>query len=227
MRCRFSLQAIGSCIQRGVDLKKSFGKLPSGTLGGDKKYEELAASLLARSSIHISILPLNKSDGIWAPRSGRDILQYANMDFLMTSASNTTRRQLVFESNVAAIERDHINQLNRYMSDQLGRFGGASDPPFAESDNGRILWTYEGQRRCILVVTDQDLASMVTAYESKQRQPIEVLKKVYWTLSGDSLVTSRNTITVAQVKRCDQSIAQLNAGAGTGTFAKKAPETHR
>jgi hypothetical protein len=38
-------------------------------------------------------------------------------------------------------------------------------------------------------------------------------------------VTSRNTITVAQVKRCDQSIAQLNALAQElGILAKKAPD---
>ena len=43
--------------------------------------------------------------------------------------------------------------------------------------NTVALWS--GQRRCIICFTDEDLAPMVEVFESKQRQPIEVLKKRY------------------------------------------------
>jgi len=39
------------------------------------------------------------------------------------------------------------------------------------------LWS--GQRRAIIVLTDDDLETMVTVFESKQRAPIEVLNRVY------------------------------------------------
>ena len=35
------------------------------------------------------------------------------------------------------------------------------------------------QRRCILVLNDEDIALMVGIFENKQRLPIEVIKKCY------------------------------------------------
>jgi hypothetical protein len=161
----------------------ALGKLPSGTLGGaDKKYEELAASLLASvlyPYLDFAAEQVRTDSGAQI----RDVIFYntRTWDFLEDLREQYDSRQLVFElKNVAAIERDHINQLNRYMSDQFGRFGvlvTRHSPSPAMVKNLVDLWA--GQRRCILVVTDQDLASMVTVYETKQRQPIEVLKKVY------------------------------------------------
>src|SRR3712207_8172222 len=45
-------------------------------------------------------------------------------DFLREIHEDYGNRQLVFElKNVRAIEREHINQLNRYLSTGLGKFG--------------------------------------------------------------------------------------------------------
>jgi len=39
------------------------------------------------------------------------------------------------------------------------------------------LWA--GQRKCIIALTDEDISMMVLIFESKQRSPIEVIKKKY------------------------------------------------
>lgn len=39
------------------------------------------------------------------------------------------------------------------------------------------LWS--AQRKCIIALTDSDMKLMVDVYESKQRTPVEVLKKKY------------------------------------------------
>jgi hypothetical protein len=90
-------------------------------------------------------------------------------------------RQLVFElKNVREIEREHVNQLNRYLSDEFGRFGvliTRNPMPKHILKNTIDLWS--GQRRCIIALTDADLEMMVTVFESRQRLPIEVLKRAY------------------------------------------------
>ena len=42
-----------------------------------------------------------------------------------------------------------------------------------------IIDLWAGQRRCIIVLTDEDVDMMVNLFESKQRLPIEVLKMKY------------------------------------------------
>jgi hypothetical protein len=82
--------------------------------------------------------------------------------------------------NVAKIERDHINQLNRYLQNGIGNFGvflTRHPMPKAMFENTVDLWS--SQRKCIIAITDDDLRLMVDVYESKQRAPIEVLKKKY------------------------------------------------
>lgn len=90
-------------------------------------------------------------------------------------------KQIVIElKNVHAIEREHINQLNRYMSDQFGRFGilfTRNRPSKQMIQNTIDLWS--GQRRCILIMDDSDLEMMRSCNENKQRLPIEVIKKKY------------------------------------------------
>ena len=39
------------------------------------------------------------------------------------------------------------------------------------------LWA--GQRKCIIALTDEDLSMMTELFESKQRNPIDVIKKKY------------------------------------------------
>ncbi|HEY9773595.1 MAG TPA: hypothetical protein V6C81_07275 [Planktothrix sp.] len=113
----------------------------------------------------------------------RDIIFYNNRshEFLEEIFDQYGSRQIVMElKNVKSVERDHINQLNRYMADDLGRFGvliTRNELNSARRQNTVDLWS--GQRRCIITLTDADLAQMVELFESKQRLPIDVLKKKY------------------------------------------------
>ena len=44
-------------------------------------------------------------------------------------------------------------------------------------DNTISLWS--GQRKCILILDDEDLKMMCQLYESKQRNPIDVINKKF------------------------------------------------
>ena len=82
--------------------------------------------------------------------------------------------------NVKEVKREHINQLNRYMSESFGKFGiifTRNRPSKQIFQNTIDLWS--GQRRCILIMDDMDLEQMRSCNENKQRLPIEVLKKKY------------------------------------------------
>jgi len=83
--------------------------------------------------------------------------------------------------NVNELRSEHINQLNRYMTDdQLGRFGIVLTrrTPLPKVFRNTIdLWA--GQRRCVLILDDNDIELIVTLFESKQRDPVDVLKKKY------------------------------------------------
>jgi hypothetical protein len=89
----------------------------------------------------------------------------------------------VFEvKNVATLQREHVNQINRYLSDEFGRFGVlVTRRPAPKPLHRNLIDLWSGQRRCIIVLTDEDLELMVTLFESKQRIPIEVLKRSYLT----------------------------------------------
>jgi hypothetical protein len=66
------------------------------------------------------------------------------------------------------------------MTDQFGRFGIVLTrrmPKPKVFRNTVDLWS--GQRRGILILDDVDIELIVTLYESKQRDPIDVLKKKY------------------------------------------------
>jgi len=82
--------------------------------------------------------------------------------------------------NVREIERDHINQLNRYLSDNFGRFGillTRNPLKAAMMRNTTQLWS--GQRKCIVAITDDDLELMVNLFDGRQRDPIDVMNKKY------------------------------------------------
>ena len=102
-------------------------------------------------------------------------------DFLAEIYQTYDCKQIVFElKNVKDIEREHINQLNRYMSDSFGRFGiifTRNKPSKQMFQNTVDLWS--GQRRCILIMDDSDLELMCSCNKNQQRQPIEVIKKKY------------------------------------------------
>lgn len=164
-------------------------ELPSGkTDNADKKYEKAVIQLLA-SLLYPDLDFADEQSRTVSGTQIRDLIFYNNKsDGFLEELWNTYKsRQLVFElKNVAAIERDHINQLNRYLSPSFGKFGvlvTRHQLPNQMYRNTIDLWS--GQRTCIIALTDEDLEMMVDVYESKQRKPIEVLKKKYIEFTRD------------------------------------------
>jgi hypothetical protein len=175
----FTQIPILSATRKLVQIKK----LPTGKdQNADKRYEDSCVALLA------SLLYPNLDFAAEQSRTDsgviiRDLIFHNNRShlFLQELFDEYGSRQIIIElKNVAAVEREHINQLNRYMADDLGRFGvlvTRYELPRSRRKNTIDLWS--GQRRCIITLNDEDLAQMVQLYESKQRDPIDVLKKKY------------------------------------------------
>jgi hypothetical protein len=158
-------------------------KLPTGkNENADKRYEECVGQLLASllyPQLDFAAEQSRTDSGVLI----RDLIFYNNrsLDFLKDIFDHYGSRQLVFElKNVREIEREHVNQLNRYLNNEFGMFGvlvTRNALPKNIFKNTIDLWS--GQRRCIIALTDSDLETMVTVFESKQRLPIEVLKRAY------------------------------------------------
>jgi hypothetical protein len=157
-------------------------KVPTGReAGADKRYEALAYDLLA------SLLypELEFADNQVRTVSGahiRDIIFYndGKNEFLADIRHRFSARQVVFElKNVKALDGEHINQLYRYLSEELGTFGvlvTRNPPPRAVRQNAIDL--HSSKRAVILALEDRDLQLMVNLLESGRR-PIEALKKKY------------------------------------------------
>lgn len=162
---------------------KEIINLPSGKIdNADKHFEDGVAQLLA--SLFYPHLDFAAEQS--RTDSGaliRDLIFYNNrsFDFLCDILNSYGSRQLVFEiKNVKEIEREHVNQLNRYLNEELGRFGVlVTRNPLPKSVKKNLIDLWSGQRRCIIALTDADLETMVTVFESRQRLPIEVLKRSY------------------------------------------------
>ena len=158
-------------------------KLPTGTDDkADRKYEDAVAQLLASMLYpHLDFAATqSRSEG---GTTIRDLVFYNNrsVDFLREILDDYRSRQLVMEmKNVRAVQREHINQLNRYLTDEFGAFGVlVTRTPFSKAIFRNTVDLWSGQRRCIIGLTDDDLEFMVEVFDSKQRDPIEVLKKKY------------------------------------------------
>ena len=158
-------------------------KLPTGNQDAvDKKYEDAAAQLLA-SLLYPQLDFADTQSRTDSGSSIRDLIFYntRSNEFLSDIAKDYDCRQLVIEmKNVRQVEREHIAQLNRYLANEFGRFRvllTRNPLPKAMRQSTIDLWS--GQRRCIITLTDADLELMVEVYESKQRLPIEVLKRSY------------------------------------------------
>jgi hypothetical protein len=162
---------------------KAIRRLPAGKdNNADKDYETHTCALLA--SLLYPELDFAQSQS--RTDSGtliRDLIFYNNTshEFLRQILDSFGSRQLVFElKNVGTVEREHINQLNRYLNDTFGRFGvivTRRPPPRNIFQNTIDLWA--GQRRCILILDEDDLTLMCQLYANKQRAPIDVLKRKY------------------------------------------------
>ena len=158
-------------------------KLPTGKTGAaDRKYEDTLCPLLA-SLLYPHLDFAQEQSRTDSGLLIRDLIFYNNRsyDFLKDIYDEYECRQIVVElKNVAKLEREHVNQLNRYLSGQFGRFGilfTRKDPPRNIFQNTIDLWS--GQRRCILMMTDDDLSLMCELYESRNRNPIDVIKRKY------------------------------------------------
>ena len=158
-------------------------KLPTGKNdNADRKYEDAVGALLASlfyPELDFAAEQVRTDSGVLI----RDLVFYnsRSVEFLADIHGQYGSRQLVLElKNVRELERDHVNQLNRYLNDEFGRFGvfvTRNDPPPKIRKSLVDLWA--GQRRSIIVLTDADLELMVSVFDSKQRLPIEVLKRAY------------------------------------------------
>jgi len=157
--------------------------LPTGkTDNADKKYEkhieQLMASLLY-PALDFATEQSRTEEGVLI----RDLIFYntRSNSFLQDIFNEYETTQLVMElKNVEEIKGQHINQLNRYLSNSFGKFGvlvTRNELPKAMRKNTVDLWS--GQRKCIITVTDTDLSQMVDLFESKQRSPIDVLNKKF------------------------------------------------
>jgi hypothetical protein len=148
----------------------------------DKTYERELARLLASAlypQLDFAKSQARTDSGVLI----RDLIFYNNRShpLLEEIFEKYDSRQIVMEmKNVRQIEREHINQLNRYLTEQFGRFGvllTRNPLPKAMFKSTIDLWS--GQRRCIIALTDQDLDLMVSVFESKQRDPIDVVNKKF------------------------------------------------
>jgi hypothetical protein len=162
---------------------KTILNLPTGkTDNADRKYEDLMVQTMASFLYPHLDYAIDQSRTISGTQI-RDLIFYNNRssEFLKDIYDLYDCRQIVIElKNVAKIEREHVNQLNRYLADNFGKFGiifTRNKIPKNIMQNTIDLWS--GQRRCILILDDTDLELMSEVYESKQRLPIEIIKRKY------------------------------------------------
>jgi hypothetical protein len=161
----------------------TISKLPTGkTDNSDIQYEDNVCQLMA--SLLYPHLDFAKEQS--RTESGmqiRDLIFYNNTthDFLKEIYQNYNCTQIIMElKNVSEVKQEHILQLNRYLKDQFGGFGiivTRLPPPKKVIKNIIDLWS--AHRKCILVLDDSDLKLMTQVFETKQRNPIEVIKKKY------------------------------------------------
>lgn len=150
--------------------------------GADKKFEDLIYQMM--TSLLYPNLDFAKDQVRTANNTLiRDLIFYnsGSMDFLKDIYDEFKTRQIVMElKNVKEINSEHINQLNRYLSNEFGRFGILiTRNPLTKAMFKNTIDLWSGQRKCIIALTDADLKLMVSIYRSKQRLPIEVIKKKY------------------------------------------------
>lgn len=158
-------------------------KLPTGKEGNaDKKYEEGVCQLMA-SLLYPHLDFAQAQSRTESGTQIRDLVFYntASHRFLRTIKELFGCSQLVVElKNVEEVNKEHINQLNRYLNPVFGSFGiivTRNRPKKSVFQHTIDLWS--GQRKCILIMDDSDMNLMVNVFESKQRDPIEVLEMKY------------------------------------------------
>lgn len=158
-------------------------KLPTGKDGGaDLKYERAVGELLPSllyPHLDFAQVQARTDDGV----SIRDLIFYNSRshEFLKEIMNDYGSRQITFEmKNVAQISREHIDQLNRYLQDSLGKFGVfITRNPLKKAEVTRVINLWSGQRKAIVVLSDTDIEQMVEVFDSKQRHPIDFIIRSY------------------------------------------------
>ena len=165
-------------------------KLPTGkTDNADQEFEKLLCPLLASMlypELDFAQTQSRTVKGVLI----RDLIFYNNVSqkLLKDIYEKYNSKQLVFElKNVKSVTTTHINQLNRYLNNEFGSFGiifTRNKPPKNVYNNTIDLWS--GQRKCILILDDEDLKLMCQVYENKQRKSQQEKQK-YRVYSGVKL----------------------------------------
>jgi hypothetical protein len=158
-------------------------KLPTGKEGNaDRKYEKAIGQLLPSlfyPTLDFAQEQARTDSGV----SIRDLIFYntASTPLLDDLYRSYGSRQLTMElKNVAAIDRLHVDQLNRYLTDELGKFGlFVTRNPLKKAEMSRTIDLWSGQRKAIIALADADIGQMVELFESKQRDPLDVIVKQY------------------------------------------------
>ena len=158
-------------------------KLPTGkTDNSDKQYERICTRLFA-SLLYPHLDFAQEQSRVESGTQIRDLIFYNNCSFplLKELYDKYDSRQIVFEmKNVNEVNREHINQLNRYLSEQFGRFGVIiTRNPLKKNIMRNTIDLWSGQRKCIICLTDEDIKLMVDIYENKQRDPMDVISKKF------------------------------------------------
>ncbi|WP_417514207.1 hypothetical protein [Minwuia sp.] len=158
-------------------------KLPTGKDdGADIAYEKLIGQLLP-SLLYPQLDFAQEQARTDSGVSIRDLIFYNSRThpFLQELMADYGSRQITFEmKNVKAIESKHVDQLNRYLKENLGSFGVfvTRNPLNKARFSGTVdLWS--GQRKAIVTLTDADIEQMVEVFDSKQRDPLDVVIKKY------------------------------------------------
>ncbi|WP_333852803.1 hypothetical protein [Epilithonimonas sp.] len=162
---------------------RTIAKLPTGkTENADKEYEKNLCQILASvlyPHLDFASEQSRTENGVHI----RDLIFYNNQSYpiLKDLYELYNCKQIIFElKNVKEVENEHVNQLNRYLTNSFGNFGiifTRNKPPKKVIENTISLWS--GQRKCILILDDEDLKLMCQLYEGKQRNPIDVINKKY------------------------------------------------
>lgn len=158
-------------------------KLPTGkTDNADRKFEDNTCQLIT-SLVYPHLDFAQEQSRTDSGVQIRDLIFYNNKssDFLKEIYEKFNCTQIVMElKNVNEVKQEHFLQLNRYLKEQFGNFGiiiTRNPPPKKVLKNIIDLWS--AHRKCILILDDSDLKMMTQVFESKQRNPIEVIKKKY------------------------------------------------
>ncbi len=158
-------------------------KLPTGKdQGADRQYEIVLGQLLP-SLLYPQLDFAQEQARTDSGVSIRDLIFYntASTPFLKDMVDSYGSRQITMEmKNVVAIERQHVDQLNRYLAEEWGSLASLSRGiRLGVPNSPRTIDLWSGQRKAIVTLADADIEQMVELFESKQRNPIDVIVKKY------------------------------------------------